>query len=223
MKDCKIVAVIPVRKGSERIPLKNLKPFCNTTLLEIKIKQLKKIDIIDEIIVNSNWDEALKIATQLNVSTHKRDEYYAGSSINNSEFFKHIAENTPDIYKYVIYFPPTSPLIKTETIQNAIDTFFNNLDKYDSLVTTSLCKSYLWQNGEPLNFSSDNTPKSQDLPDIHNLIYALCINTRDNQIKNKSLFTKNPLLYNISDIEAIDIDNPIDFEIAEFLYNKYKN
>ena len=223
MKDGKLAAIIPVRKGSERIPLKNLKPFCNTTLLEIKIEQLKKIDIIDEIIVNSDWDEALELAKKLNVSVHKREKLYCSSNINNSSFYKCIAENTHEKYKYVMFVPPTSPLIKTDTIQNVIDTFFNKNDNYDSIVTTSLCKSYLWKNGEPLNYEADNTPKTQDLPDIHILIHALCINTRTNQIKDKSLVGKNPVLYKISDIEAIDIDNPIDFEIAEILYDKYKN
>ena len=91
---------------------KNLKPFCNTTLLDIKIDQLKKIKIIDEIIVNSDWDEALQIAQTKNVSIFKRDKYFASSNINGSTFYKHIAENTPEKYKYIMYAPPNKPINK---------------------------------------------------------------------------------------------------------------
>ena len=104
MKEGKLAAIITVRKGSQRIPKKNLKSFCNSTLLDIKIDQLKTIKIIDEIIVNSDWDEALEIARKKNVSTFKREEYFSSSTINGSIFHKHIAENTPEKYKYIMLF-----------------------------------------------------------------------------------------------------------------------
>ena len=128
MKDGKLIAVIPVRKGSQRIPFKNLKKFYNTTLLEIKINQLKRIKLIDEIIVNSDWDEAIEIAKNMNVLTHKRTDYYSSSAISANEFYKHIAESTSSNYKYIMYAPPTSPLIKDLTIYNMINTYFTAMN-----------------------------------------------------------------------------------------------
>ena len=221
MKDGKLIAVIPVRKGSERIPHKNLIKFANSSLLEIKINQLKKINIIDEIVVNSDWDEALELAKKLNVSTYKRLPEFASSNTKACDFYKNLAECTSDEFKYIIYTPPTSPLIKINTIENVINKYFNNLETNDSIVTTSLVKSYLWRNNKPLNYELNNTPKSQDLPEIHELNHAIVINTRQYWIDNKSLVGQNPILYNIDDIESIDIDYPIDFEIAEYLYEKY--
>ena len=58
----KITAIVPVRKGSERIKNKNLKKFAGKNLLRIKLEMLKKIDIIDSIVVNSDSDDALSIA-----------------------------------------------------------------------------------------------------------------------------------------------------------------
>ena len=60
----KITAVVPVRKGSQRIKNKNLKNFAGKNLLRIKLEMLKKIDIIDNIVVNSDSDDALSIATE---------------------------------------------------------------------------------------------------------------------------------------------------------------
>ncbi len=222
MKDGKLAALITVRKGSQRIPNKNLKEFCNTSLLEIKINQLKEVKFIDDIIVNSDWDEALEIAKKLGVNTFKRNNYYASSNINGSDFHRHIAENTPKEYKYIMYCPPTSPLIKIETINKIIETFFNNKYSNDSIVSTTINKTFMWKDNKPLNYNLNNTPKSQDLPNIHILNHAICINTRENQIKNKSLVGKKPILFNIDDLEAIDIDYPLQFEIAEFLYKKYR-
>lgn len=218
--DRSLVAIIPVRKGSQRIPYKNLKKFSDTNLLEIKINQLKNIKDIDEIIVNSDWEEALELAKKLGVSTYKRDSYYASSTVSANDFYKNLAENSPDKYKYIMYAPPTSPLISNNTINNIIDEFFKDTT-YDSIVTTSIKKNFLWENNKPINYDIFNTPRSQDLPDIHAINYGIVINTREYWLNKKSLIGNNPKLYSISDFEAIDIDNPIDFEIAEILYDRY--
>ena len=87
----KLTAIIPVRAGSQRVKNKNLKPFAGTTLLEIKIETLKKVQGIDEIIVSSDSDEMLTIAEKHNVSTHKRDEHFASNIVNNSDFMQNLS------------------------------------------------------------------------------------------------------------------------------------
>ena len=111
-----ITAIIPVRKGSQRVKNKNIKPFGNSSLLEIKIKillKLQKWNKIDEIIVSSDCSKMLELADSLGVSTHKRDEFFASSKATNSEFFEDLANmgNNP----WIMYSPVTSPLISFET------------------------------------------------------------------------------------------------------------
>ena len=215
------IAIIAVRKDSVRVPNKNGKKFGDTTLLENKIKQLKKIKKIDKIIVHSESEEYLKIATKYNVDTYKRDDYYATSDISGSEFQTHLAETIGDTNDYLLYCPCTSPLIKTETINNILDKFENISDKYDSLTTVNINKQFMWLDNKPLNYNLNNIPKSQDLPNIYIINHAIVINKKNNIIKNKSFVGKNPYLYEISDIESLDIDNVLDFDICEYLYNKY--
>ena len=77
----KITAVIPVRKGSQRVKDKNLRPFAGTSLLDIKIKALLQVPEIDEIVVNTNSEAAIEYIEEeyqdTKVKYHRRDDYYA--------------------------------------------------------------------------------------------------------------------------------------------------
>ena len=73
----KIVAIVPVRKGSKRIKNKNFKKFADSNLLEIKIKSLKKVKLIDEISVSTDSDLAIRIAKKYKVKYHRRVKYFA--------------------------------------------------------------------------------------------------------------------------------------------------
>ena len=85
-----VTAVIPVRKGSIRVKNKNIKPFSDSNLLNIKIEQLKKINSLDRIVVSSDCDEMLKLAESQGVEIHKRKPYFASSEVNNSVFFRNL-------------------------------------------------------------------------------------------------------------------------------------
>ena len=75
-KKGKLTAVIAVRKGSQRVPDKNIRPFADTNLLELKIKVLKNCKLIDEIIINSDSEKMLEIGKQYGLKTKLREERY---------------------------------------------------------------------------------------------------------------------------------------------------
>ena len=116
-----LTAIVPVRSNSQRVKNKNIKPFSNTNLIEIKLKELLKVNKIDNILLTSDSKEMLEIGKKLNVKTHIREKYYASSEATNSEFF----ENLSEICKshYILYSPVTSPLISFETINDCINYF----------------------------------------------------------------------------------------------------
>ncbi len=215
-----IKALIPVRAGSVRVKNKNIRPFAGCNLLSIKIKQLKKIKSLDGIVVNSNSDEMLDIAKSLGAETVKRSEYYASNSVPMNEVYKDLAQNCE--CDTIVFADATNPLIEDETINNCINSYFMNIDKFDSLATVNKVKLFMWFNNKPLNYDENNKPKSQDLPDILSLNHALAIIPRNLMILKKDIIGYRPNLYNINEIEAIDIDNEIDFEFAEFMYKKYR-
>ena len=142
-----------------------------------------------------------------------------GDNVTN-EMYKNIAENCPcDV---IMYTNVTSPLISDETIIKCINLYREKDDSFDSINTANFVKEFLWLDGKPINYDPNHTPKSQDLPDIAALNFAINIIERDNLIKRKHYIGSKPYLYIVDRVEAIDIDDMIDFEFAEFMYKKLR-
>lgn len=220
----KITAVIPVRKGSQRVKDKNLRPFANTTLLDNKIQMLLKVPEIDSIVVNTNSEAAIELVETeyagTKVSYHRREEYYASSECSGSEFFKHLGEVTDtDVF---IYTPCTSPFVKPETVSACIKKYKENLvsNDYDCVSTVSSIKEFMWLDGKAINYDPLNAPNSQNLPDVVALNFGTTVVSKEDLIKNHNIIGKKPDFVITSDIEAIDIDTPLDFYIASQMYQK---
>ena len=217
MKKGKMTAVVAVRKGSQRIPNKNITPFGDSNLLEMKLSMLKKVNNIDEIIVNSDCDKMLKIGEKYNCLTHKRKPHYASSIVNNSDFHGHIAEVTDT--DFIFLAPTCSPFISVKSHEQSINIFLNSV--CDSLTSVDIIKNHLWLDKKPLNYNLKNIPNSQDLPDVKRLNYGISIITKKSMLKNKSLIGDDPKFYELDHFESVDVDTPFDFFIAEQIYNKY--
>lgn len=209
----KLTAIIPVRAGSQRVKNKNIKPFANTTLLDIKIETLKKVQGIDDIIVSSDSQEMLKIAEEHDVNVHVRDEYFASNEVNNSDFMQNLSTIVDE--GHIIYSPCTSPLLSSETITEIVSKYKNN--NLRNIVTVTTQKHHMWLNGKPLNYDPSNAPNSQDLPDIYSINYGCCILSKDDLYKHKNVVVE-PTFHITNEIESIDIDTEFDFIIAEFVY-----
>lgn len=215
MKKGKMTAVVAVRAGSQRVKDKNIRPFSNTNLLELKLNILKKVKNIDEIIVNSDSEKMLEIAKRHNVKAEKRKDFYASSEASNSDFHKHIAEVTKS--DFIFLAPVCSPFISVKKHEEAIESFMTS--DFDSLTSCELVKGHLWLDKKPINYSIDNVPNSQDLPEIKKLNYGISIIIREIMLKRKGLVGLNPDFIILNEIESTDIDEIDTFKTAEILYN----
>ena len=81
-------------------------------------------------------------------------------------------------------------------------------------------KEFLWLDGKPLNYDKTNAPNSQNLPDIKALNFGFTLVKRESLIRNRNIIGDNPLFITTTGIESIDIDTPLDFYIAERIYEK---
>ena len=214
----KLKALVAVRSGSQRVVNKNIRPFAGSSLLEIKLNQLKRISNIDGIVVNSNDDKMLEIASNMGCEVVKRDEYYASNQVSMSEVYRNMAENVnADV---IAYINATNPLLNDKTIVQAIENYKKNISQYDSLNSAHLIKEFLFKENLPINYDLRHQPRSQDLPDISALNFAINIISREKMIECKNVVGYKPNIYIIDEVEATDIDNPIDFDFAEFVYKR---
>ena len=211
-------ALVPVRKGSQRVVNKNIKPFAGSSLLEIKINQLKRVKGIEEVCVNSDCEKMLEIASNLGATPILRDPYYASNNVPMNEVWKNMAQSME--CEDIMYVNVTNPLVLDQTYEDICDIWKNLDSKYDSISTTHILKEYIWFMGRALNYDPSSHPRSQDLPEYLGLNFAVSVIPREILINKKSIIGNNFYPYIIDDIQSIDIDEEIDFEIAELLYER---
>jgi len=211
-----MIIYIPIKENSQRVPNKNIKPFGDSNLLQMKLDTLKQVKNIDEIVVNSDCDKMLEIGKMNDVKTHKRDDYFASSKATNSEFHGHIAEITKT--DSIFLAPVCSPFVSVESHEKSVDYYLNN--SFDSVTSVTEVKNHLWLNGKPLNYDLDNVPNSQDLPDVVKLNYGISIVDREIMRTKNRIVGNNPGFYKLDEIESIDVDTPFDWMVAETIYKE---
>jgi len=217
----KIVAMIPARMGSKRIPKKNIRLLNGKPLIQYAIDAVKEADCFDEIWVNSDGDIIEKIALESGVKFYKRPDYYASDEASNDEFTEDFFKNVDaDI---VIQILPTSPFISPSEIKDFVLKFvYDGLDTLISMIDIQIEAVY---KKTPINFNQKKiTPPSQTLEPIKAYGCSLMGWRRENYMKN---ILKYGAAYHGGDgkidfftlkgLSTIDIDNEEEFQLAEFV------
>lgn len=224
----KIVAVVPIKLLNRRCPNKNIRRFENgKPLCTYILNTLLKIAAIDEVYVycsDSNIKEYLptgvkfiKRPTELDLDTAKMNEV----------LYCFQQEVDADIY---VMTHVTAPFVKTESIEAGIVALTRG--EYDSAFAVKRVQDFMWKDGRPFNYSLSNIPRTQDLEPLFMETSGFYIYTKEMMEREKRRIGTNPYLVEVDEIESIDIDEEIDFSIAEAIYNyilrekndgKYKN
>ncbi|MCL1843336.1 MAG: acylneuraminate cytidylyltransferase family protein [Defluviitaleaceae bacterium] len=214
----KVKALVAARSGSERVKNKNMRNFYGRTILEYKLEQLKRIDVFDGVVLNSDDDEMLELGKKLGCETVKRDGAFASSSVSMNDVYANMAENFPgDI---VVYCNATSPLISDQSIIHAVELYHAHKHEVTSVNSANVVKQFMWLDGKAINYHPAAQPRSQDLPDICALNFAVGVIAREAMIVERTIVSPRCKLFTIPEVEAIDIDTMLDFEVAEYLFSK---
>ena len=218
----KITAVIPSRKGSIRCKNKNIRKFGHTNLLQNKIDILKNCHHVDYILVNTNDEEAIKIAEENNVLYHKREDSLCIGDVPPAKVHVNLATNIDtDIF---LYNSPVSPFISSKTIDAIIDYWRNN-PHYKIVSASTSIKNFIWENNKPYNFKIDQgIVGTQELSDSYKYACADSglIGYKEDIVKHQCLFGdgNDIYMYDINELESIDIDWNLDFVISESLFHR---
>ena len=192
-----------------------VKTFYDSNLLEIKIKQIKQLSV-DRIIVNTDSQEAIQIAKKHNIEFFEREPYYASSDCSGSEYHEYLAKVTKA--ENLLIAQVTCPLIEIKSYLKAIQLFLNS--DCDSIMSVQKFQNFLFEDGKPINYTLDNMPKSQDLKAYQIPTFGIVLCKRKKMLEYKNFICGKYKFIELDDIESIDIDTPLDFQFAEFLYKQ---
>ena len=211
--------VIATRKGSKRIKNKNVRKFGKLSLLEIKLKQIRRVDKKANIFLSSNCKKSLKIGLKYGATINKRPTKYASDYIPMRDVYKYLAKKV--VTKNVCYLHVTSPFLKDKTLKKALR-FTGYKKNYDSIATVTEVKEYLWFKNKAINYNPNNHPKSQSLPKYFALNFAVNIISTEKMRKEGRIVGKRffPLILKFP--ESLDIDNKWQFEIGEVISKSFK-
>ena len=216
----KVVALVPIKEYSGRLPKKNFKIFNGNYLFHEILNKLNSIDCVERIIVNTDSD-LIKSETEIynKLSIIDRPESISANDITANTLIKHdleLIEGTHFLQTHV-----TNPLLSIKTIENAIKTYFESLPKFDSLFSVEEIKKRVYDNkGNALNHSNQVLAQTQDLPSVLVENSNLFLFSRDSFKNNGfSRIGRKPQPYPMNKLEGIDIDYEEDFKLASLLFN----
>ena len=145
-----IIGLIPVKGSSERVPMKNLRKFSDSSLFELKLSQLSKARGFEKIIVSSEEDKILSIAEKKGFGVHERDSKYSTSDIPMSDVYSYIASEIDG--ENIAWINVTNPLADSDCYTNAVNAYRNMDVKYDCLLSVSEVQDYLFHDTTPIIF-----------------------------------------------------------------------
>lgn len=209
----KIVAFLPAKGTSSRIENKNIKLLDGKPLFLHTLEKLVSFDFINEVYLDSESEEIFDLAQNVDCKFLKRDISLATNKTDgNSLFYNEARQVEADIYIQIL---GTSPFIKKETIKKGIE-ILKTQNEYDSVVLVKKEKLYTW-NEQTANYNLEHIPNSVDLPDTIIETMGLYITRKNVALKMKKRIGKNPYLLEASTIEAVDVNYPDEFELANFI------
>ena len=215
--------MIPCRLGSKRIPKKNLRLLGNKTLSQWVASTAKETGLFDEIYINSESDIFETVAHQVGVKFYKRPDEYSTDTATNDEFALDFM-NAFD-FDVLVQINPTSPFLSKEDIINFVTEFQTN--EFQTLHTVKNEKIEGLFDGIPLNFDPlKPMPPSQLLTPVQ--LFSSSIMAWDVKKFRENMNKYNCAVYGgdgsigyfpLSGFSSLDIDNEIDFKMAEIIYN----
>lgn len=217
------LAIIPARGGSKRLPQKNMLDLAGKPLFVWSIEAGFNCKYIDKVIVTSDDEKILSISKQCGAEIIKRPEELATDTATTFDAIKHTIENL-ERYEFIVLLQPTSPLRNEKHINEAIELL--HVKNADAII--SVCRSEhspLWCNTLPedksmSHFMQDEikNKRSQDLGEYYRLNGAIYICRTEKLLSEKTFFIKdNIFAYEMDRASSIDIDEEMDFKIANMI------
>lgn len=217
----KLAALVPMRHHSQRVPGKNYRPLAGKPLFQHILETLSAVPEIDTVIVDTDSEPVMDGVRRLfpDMKLIPRPEHLRADDVPMNDILLYdTAQVQADFY---LQTHSTNPLLKTETVSNAIRKFMAEYPEYDSLFSVTRLQTRLYfQDGRAINHNPLELIQTQDLPPVYEENSCIYLFTRENLERKKHRIGDRPLLFEITADEAWDIDEELDFEITDFLMKR---
>ena len=214
----KVTALVPIKDHSERVTGKNFRDFCRKPLFHHIIHTLDRVYAVDAVVIDTDSPRVIAEAPTLSrkVRVIKRPAELCGDYISTNRIFEYdLSQTQADIY---IQTHTTNPLLKAETIAEAIAKFISIEDEYDSLFGVNKYQSRFYtHDGTPVNHDPGDLIRTQDLKPMYEENSCLYVFTKESFKKKSQRIGVKPFMFVTSPIESTDIDDEFSFRIAELL------
>lgn len=217
----KLIALVPMRHHSQRVPGKNYRLLAGKPLYQHIVETLLNVPEISGIVVDTDSDSVIDGLRQNfpQVNVINRPGHLRADDVPMNDILIHDTEQFPaDFY---LQTHSTNPLLKAQTVSQAINSFLQQYPNRDSLFSVTRLQTRLYdQHGNAINHDPSVLIQTQDLPPVYEENSCLYIFTRPNLLKKHHRISDTPLMFEIDADEAWDIDEELDFAICDFLMKR---
>lgn len=216
MNEKKLIAMIPARMGSRRIPKKNIRYMQRKPLIQYPIDFAIQSGRFESVWVNTESRELGEACERFGANFHERPSELSNDKATNRDFvYEFLKKHVCD---YVIMMNPTSPTLRQETVNQFID--FVQAHDYDTVMSVVANQTEAIYMGNKINFDGSDKIPNDRLTPVEEIVWAMTAWKRDTfislQEKGKCpVFGGKMGTFSIPKDEAADLDNEEDWRIAE--------
>lgn len=217
----KLVALVPMRHHSQRVPGKNYRMLAGKPLFHHIIETLMAVPEIIQILVDTDSEPVMDglRADFPQVKIIQRPENLRADDVPMNDILIYDTDQIQaDFY---LQTHSTNPLLKSETVSRAIQSLITNYPTHDSLFSVTRLQTRLYdQNGRAINHDPSVLIQTQNLPPVYEENSCIYLFTRENLLKRHHRIGEKPIMFEIEAAEAWDIDEELDFAVCDFLLSK---
>ena len=219
----KIIALVPMRHHSQRVPGKNYRPLAGKPLFHHIIGTLLRVPQINQVVVDTDSEQVMAGLRQNfpSVMILERPEALRADTVSMNDILIHDTGCVEaDLY---LQTHSTNPLLTTGTIEKAIHAFLKVYPDNDSLFSVTRLQSRLYDAiGNALNHDPSILLQTQDLPPVFEENSCIYLFNRQNLMDRHNRLGLHPMMFEMDAAEAWDIDEELDFSVTEFLLSQRK-
>ncbi len=213
-----IAALVPMRHHSQRIPGKNYRQLAGKPLYQHIIETLLDVPQISTILVDTD-SEPIKQGLKQNfpqVQIIDRPDYLRADAISMNEI---LAYDTSQIKAdFYLQTHSTNPLLTAVTLSNGIQAFLSQYPAFDSMFSVTRLQTRLWDGlTRAINHNPAILLQTQDLPPVFEENSCFYLFTRENLLSRRNRLGERPFMFETPRLEAVDIDEEVDFQMADIL------